>query len=234
LIYFEKVSKLYKKQADRKTKNKTEALLDINLHIKPGEFVIIVGHSGAGKSTLIKLINHEIIPDSGKIFVGGLDYKELKKRDIPYLRRKIGVVFQDFKLLPKKTVYENVSYALEVSGVKDSEIKERVPKILDLVGLTSKVNCFPGELSGGERQRVAIARALVHQPKILIADEPTGNLDPKNSWEIVEILQKINQMGTTIMMTTHNSSIVNKLKKRVISLSGGKIVKDEKMGRYEV
>lgn len=234
MIYFEKVSKLYKKQADRKTKNKTEALLDINLHIKPGEFVIIVGHSGAGKSTLIKLINHEIIPDSGKIFVGGLDYKELKKRDIPYLRRKIGVVFQDFKLLPKKTVYENVSYALEVSGVKDSEIKERVPKILDLVGLTSKVNCFPGELSGGERQRVAIARALVHQPKILIADEPTGNLDPKNSWEIVEILQKINQMGTTIMMTTHNSSIVNKLKKRVISLSGGKIVKDEKMGRYEV
>jgi cell division transport system ATP-binding protein len=234
LIYFEKVSKLYKKQADRKAKNKTEALLDINLHIKPGEFVIIVGHSGAGKSTLIKLINHEIIPDSGKIFVGGLDYKELKKRDIPYLRRKIGVVFQDFKLLPKKTVYENVSYALEVSGVKDTEIKERVPKILDLVGLTSKVNCFPGELSGGERQRVAIARALVHQPKILIADEPTGNLDPKNSWEIVEILQKINQMGTTIMMTTHNSSIVNKLKKRVISLSGGKIVKDEKMGRYEV
>jgi len=229
LIYFEKVSKIYK-QIEGGT---SEALKDITLHIKPAEFVIVVGHSGAGKSTLIKLINREINPDLGKIYVGGLDYSELKKRDIPYLRRKIGVVFQDYKLLPKKTVFENVGYALEVAGIRPKEIKERVPKILELVGLTHKINCFPRELSGGERQRVAIARAIVHQPRILIADEPTGNLDPKTSWEIIEILQKINEMGTTLIMTTHNSQIVNKLKKRVIKLDDGQIVKDEQMGRYE-
>lgn len=229
MIYFEKVSKIYK-QAEGGT---SEALKNITLHIKPGEFVIVVGASGAGKSTLIKLINREIRPDKGKIYVGGLDYGVLKKRDIPYLRRKIGVVFQDYKLLPKKTIFENVAYALEVAGVKNKEIKERVPKILELVGLASKLTCFPRELSGGERQRVAIARALVHQPRILIADEPTGNLDPKTSWEIVEILQKINEMGTTIIMTTHNSHIVNKLKKRVLKLEDGQVVKDEQMGRYE-
>lgn len=229
MIYFEKVSKFYK----AKEGNETEALKNVSLHIKPGEFVSVVGTSGAGKSTMIKLINREIVQDSGQIYVGGLDYKELKKRDIPYLRRKIGVVFQDYKLLPKKTVFENVAYALEVSGVKNKEIRDRVPKILDLVGLSDKINCFPRELSGGERQRVAIARALVHQPRILIADEPTGNLDPKTSWDIIEILIKINQMGTTIIMTTHNSHIVNKLKKRVIKLENGKIVRDEKMGRYE-
>jgi len=229
LIYFEKVSKIYK-QAEGGT---SEALKNVTLHLKPGEFVIAVGESGAGKSTLIKLINREIKPDKGKIFVGGLDYEALKKRDIPYLRRKIGVVFQDYKLLPKKTVFENVGYALEVAGVKTKEIKERVPKILELVGLTPKTNCFPRELSGGERQRVAIARALVHQPRILIADEPTGNLDPKTSWGIVEILRRINEMGTTIIMTSHDSHIVNKLKKRVIRLSDGKIVKDDQMGRYD-
>lgn len=229
MIYFEKVSKIYK-QIEGGT---SEALKNITLHIKPSEFVIIVGHSGAGKSTLIKLINREVKPDMGKIFVGGLDYSELKKRDIPYLRRKIGVVFQDYKLLPKKTVFENVGYALEVAGVKPKEIRQRVPKILELVGLTNKINCFPRELSGGERQRVAIARAIVHQPRILIADEPTGNLDPKTSWEIIEILQKINEMGTTLIMTTHNSHIVNKLKKRVIKIDDGQIIKDEQMGRYE-
>ncbi|MEI6267204.1 MAG: cell division ATP-binding protein FtsE [bacterium] len=228
MIYFEKVSKLYK----TKEGTQSEALDDISLHIKPGEMVSIVGHSGSGKTTLIKLINREIKPDQGKIFIGGLDYDKLKKRDIPYLRRKIGVVFQDYKLLPKKTVFENVAYALEVAGVKVKDIKERVPNILELVGLSDKVNCFPRELSGGERQRVAIARALVHQPRILVADEPTGNLDPKISWDIVEILLKINEMGTTIIMTTHNVTIVNKLKKRVIKLSDGKIVRDEKMGRY--
>jgi cell division transport system ATP-binding protein len=229
MIYFEKVSKVYK----TKEGTTTEALKNVTMHIKPGEFVSVVGSSGAGKSTLIKLINREIMPDMGRIYVGGLDYAELKKRDIPYLRRKIGVVFQDYKLLPKKTVFENVSYALEVAGVKTKEIKDRVPKILELVGLSDKTNCFPGQLSGGERQRVAIARALVHQPRILIADEPTGNLDPKTSWDIIEILIKINEMGTTIIMTTHNSHIVNKLKKRVIKIDDGKIVRDEKMGRYD-
>jgi len=229
MIYFEKVSKLYK----TKEGNQSEALDNVSLHIKPGEMVSIVGHSGSGKTTLIKLINREIKPDQGKIFIGGLDYDQLKKRDIPYLRRKIGVVFQDYKLLPKKTVFENVAYALEVAGVKVKDIKERVPNILELVGLSDKVNCFPRELSGGERQRVAIARALVHQPRILVADEPTGNLDPKISWDIIEILLKINEMGTTIIMTTHNVHIVNKLKKRVIKLSDGKVVRDEKMGRYD-
>lgn len=229
MIYFEKVSKLYK----TKEGTQTEALKNVTMHIKPGEFVSVVGSSGAGKSTLIKLINREILPDNGKIYVGGLDYSELKKRDIPYLRRKIGVVFQDYKLLPKKTVFENVAYALEVAGVKTKEIKDRVPKILELVGLSDKINCFPRELSGGERQRVAIARALVHQPRILIADEPTGNLDPKTSWDIIEILIKINEMGTTVIMTTHNVHIVNKLKRRVIKIDDGKIVRDEKMGRYD-
>lgn len=229
MIYFENVSKLYK----TKEGGQTDALKNVSMHIKPGEFVSVVGTSGAGKSTLIKLINHEIVPDSGRIYVGGLDYAELKKRDIPYLRRKIGVVFQDYKLLPKKTVFENVAYALEVAGVKNKDIADRVPKILELVGLSDKLNCFPRELSGGERQRVAIARALVHQPRILIADEPTGNLDPKTSWDIIEILTKINQMGTTIIMTTHNSQIVNKLKKRVIKIDDGAIVRDEKMGRYD-
>lgn len=229
MIYFEKVSKIYKQIGG----GTSEALKNVTLHIKPAEFVLVVGASGAGKSTLIKLINREIKPDKGKIYVGGLDYTELKKRDIPYLRRKIGVVFQDYKLLPKKTVFENVGYALEVAGIRPKEIKERVPKIIELVGLGNKTNCFPRELSGGERQRVAIARAIVHQPRILIADEPTGNLDPKNSWEIVEILQRINQMGTTVIMTTHNSHIVNKLKKRVIKLADGKMITDEAMGRYE-
>lgn len=230
MIYFDKVSKVYEQGEGKKT----AALKDITLHIKPKEFVIVVGHSGAGKSTLIKAINREIKPEQGKIFVGGIDYDELKQKDIPYLRRKIGVVFQDYKLLPKKTVYENVAYALEVSGIKSKEIKKRVPIILELVGLSDKGKNFPKELSGGERQRVAIARALVHQPRILIADEPTGNLDPRTAWGIIEILLKINQLGTTVVMTTHNQEIVNKLKKRVIALAHGKVAKDQMMGRYEV
>lgn len=230
MIYFDNVTKKYKISENEEV----EAIKDVTLHIKPKEFVIIVGHSGAGKSTLIKLINREIVADSGEVYVGGINYKELKKRDIPYLRRKIGVVFQDYKLLPKKTVFENTAYALEVSGIKSKEIKSRVPKILELVGLEKKEKNFPKELSGGERQRAAIARALVHQPRILIADEPTGNLDPKNAWGIIEILLKINELGATVLMTTHNQDIVNKLKKRVIVLKNGKIFKDEKMGRYEV
>lgn len=230
MIRLDGVTKVYK-QAES---DETRALDHIKLHIKPKEFVLIVGHSGAGKSTLIKLITKEITQDKGKVVIGGIDYKDLKKKDIPYLRRKIGVVFQDYKLLPKKTVFENVAYALEVAGVSTKEIKNRVPKVLDLVNLSNKTNNFPKELSGGERQRVAIARALIHNPRILIADEPTGNLDPKNAWEIIDILQKINQLGTTVLMTTHNQDIVNKLKKRVVVLREGKIVKDQQMGRYEV
>ncbi len=208
------------------------AMSGINLHIQPKEFVTIVGSSGAGKSTLIKLLTREEIQNSGKIIVGGVDYDTIKKRDIPHLRRRIGVVFQDFKLLPNKTVFENVAFALEVAGARNREIKKSVPKVLQLVGLKGKDNNFPHELSGGERQRVAIARALIRQPKILIADEPTGNLDPKNAWEIIELLLKINRFGTTVVLTTHNKEIVNALKRRVITINRGRIVKDEEQGRY--
>lgn len=226
MIRFENVSKVYS--------NKKAAVDDIDLDIKPREFVCIVGHSGAGKSTIIKLINMEEKPTKGKINVGGIDYAKFPKKNIPFLRRKIGIVYQDFKLLPKKNVYENVAYALEVAGVPNKEIKERVPKILQLVGLSRDSKNLPDELSGGERQRVAIARALVHQPKILIADEPTGNLDPKYAWEIVDLLLKINSFGTTVLLTTHNKEIVDNLKKRVITLSKGKIVKDQKVGKYSL
>ncbi|HBG81533.1 TPA: cell division ATP-binding protein FtsE [candidate division CPR2 bacterium] len=226
MIYFEKVTKEYP--------NGTTALKDINLHIKPKEFVTVVGTSGAGKSTLIRCIFMEDRPTYGKIFVGGVDLTSIRKSDIPYLRRKIGVVFQDYKLLPQKTVFENVSFALEASGMPAKEIKNRVPKILQLVGLAEKHNNFPNELSGGEQQRVAIARAVVRQPKILIADEPTGNLDPKNAWEIIDLLLKINQYGTTVVMTTHNKDIVNAIKKRVITINQGRVSKDQEVGRYTI
>lgn len=227
MIYLENVTKEFGK--------KMKALDGVTLHIRPKEFVTIVGRSGAGKSTLIKLITKEEKPNDGNIFVGGINYNELKNKDIPYIRRKIGVVFQDFKLLPKKTVYENISYALEVAGVKGAEIKERVPKILDIVGLSTKAKNFPDELSGGEQQRVAIARALVHQPKILIADEPTGNLDPKTAWGIMELLLKINEQGgRTVVLTTHNADIVDKLKKRVVTLKDGKVISDQKHGSYKI
>jgi cell division transport system ATP-binding protein len=193
-----------------------------------------VGSSGAGKSTLVKLINMEESPTEGKIEVGGIDYDKFPKKNIPFLRRKIGIVYQDFKLLPKKNVYENVAYALEVSGVRGKEIKDRVPKILQIVGLLKHSKDYPDELSGGERQRVAIARALVHQPSILIADEPTGNLDPKNAWEIIDLLQKINSFGTTVLLTTHNKDIVNNLKKRVVTIAKGRISKDQKIGKYSL
>lgn len=226
MIKFEHVSKKYS--------NKKVALEDINLEIKPREFVCVVGHSGAGKSTIIRLINMEEKPTEGKINVGGIDYTKFPKRNIPFLRRKIGIVYQDFKLLPKKSVFENVAYALEVAGISNKEIRERVPKIIQLVGLTKNSRCLPDELSGGERQRVAIARALVHQPKILIADEPTGNLDPKNAWEIIDLLLKINSFGTTVLLTTHNKEIVDSLKKRVITISKGKIIKDQQVGKYTI
>ncbi len=194
----------------------------------------MVGSSGAGKSTLIRLLIKEEMPTSGKIIVGSVDYDTIDKANIPYLRRRIGVVFQDFKLLPNLTVYENVAFALEVSGVRTREIKRAVPKILQLVGLSEKSHHYPGEISGGEKQRTAIARALIRNPKILIADEPTGNLDPKNSWDIIELLLKINRFGTTVVLTTHNKDIVDALKKRVITLNRGRIVKDEKIGKYSL
>lgn len=220
---------------DRVTKNynrRGTALKSISLHVEPKEFVIIVGPSGAGKSTLLKLLTREEKPTSGKIIVGGIDYERLKDKNIPLLRRKIGVVFQDFKLLPNKTVFENVSFALEVVGMGNKEIKHTIPKVLDIVGLTGKENNYPGELSGGERQRVAIARAIARQPKILIADEPTGNLDPKHAWDVIRVLEKINRYGTTVILTTHNQDIVNKLHRRVITIKDGQIASDHAGGSY--
>jgi len=222
---------------DRVTKNygksNKPALNRASIHVGAGEFVIIVGTSGAGKSTLLKLLTREEKPSSGKIVVGGIDYDNLKDKHIPLLRRKIGVVFQDFKLLPNRTVFENVAFALEIAGMTNREIKATVPKVIELVGLKGKEKHFPYQLSGGERQRVAIARAVVRQPKILIADEPTGNLDPKHSWDIVRLLEKINKYGTTVILTTHNVEIVNKLKRRVITIDHGKITSDQARGSYK-
>src|SRR5690606_22831097 len=209
------------------------ALDRVNLHVQAKEFVIIVGPSGAGKSTFLKLLTREERPNSGKIVVGGIDYEHLKDKRIPLIRRKIGVVFQDFKLLPNKTVYENVAFALEIVGASNKEIKYTIPRVLTIVGLSGKETNDPWELSGGERQRVAIARAIARQPKILIADEPTGNLDPKHAWDVIRVLEKINQYGTTVLLTTHNQDIVNKLKRRVITISGGKIVSDRARGEYK-
>lgn len=225
MILMDRVSKIYKQGL-------RPALDKATLHIAPREFAIIVGASGAGKSTLLKLLTREEKPSNGKIVVGGIDYDTLDDRDVPLLRRKIGVVFQDFKLLPNRTVFENVALSLEISGATNREIKTNVPKILELVGLRGKGKSFPRQLSGGERQRVAIARAMVRQPKILIADEPTGNLDPKNSWEIVRLLTKINKFGTTVVLITHSTEIVNRLNTRVITLDNGKVVSDVANGGY--
>lgn len=204
----------------------------ISLHVEPKEFVIIIGASGAGKSTLLKLLTREEKPSSGKIVVGGIDYDKLKDRDIPLLRRKIGTVFQDFKLLPNKNVFENVAFALEIVGMSNREINHTVPRVLDIVGLKGKEKRMTMELSGGERQRVAIARAVVRQPKILIADEPTGNLDPKHAWDVIRVLEKINKYGTTVILTTHNQEIVNKLRRRVVTIKEGKILSDRANAEY--
>jgi cell division transport system ATP-binding protein len=224
MILLDRVTKIY---------NKTNVALDrVSLHVEPKEFVVIVGASGAGKSTFLKLLTREERPNSGKIVVGGIDYEHLKDKKIPLIRRKIGVVFQDFKLLPNKTVFENVAFALEIVGASNNEIKHTVPRVLAIVGLKDKEKQYPRQLSGGERQRVAIARAIARQPKILIADEPTGNLDLKNAWDVIKVLEKINKYGTTVLLTTHNQEIVNKLKRRVITIDGGKIVSDKAQGRY--
>ena len=211
------------------------ALDNVSLHIEPHEFVFLVGKSGAGKSTLIKMITKEEQPDSGKIIVGGIDLDYVKKRHIPHYRRRLGVVFQDYKLLPTRTVFENVAFALEIAGMSNREIQKTVPKVLELVGLADKAHKFPTHLSGGEQQRVSIARSVARQPKILIADEPTGNLDKLTRKEIIELLQRINDFGTTILVTTHDETIVNHLSKRVITLKNGRIVNDQKQhGVYKL
>jgi cell division transport system ATP-binding protein len=227
MILLDRVTKTYGKVA-------TPALDRISLHVEPKEFVIVVGQSGAGKSTLLKLLTREERPTSGKIIVGGIDYDKLRDRDIPLLRRKIGVVFQDFKLLPNRTVFENVAFALEIVGATNHEIHATVPKVLDIVNLRGKEKRMPLELSGGERQRVAIARAIVRQPKILIADEPTGNLDPKHAWDVIKVLEKINHYGTTVLLTTHNQDIVNKLKRRVVTIQHGQIASDRDRAEYKI
>ncbi|MFA6285121.1 MAG: cell division ATP-binding protein FtsE [Parcubacteria group bacterium] len=212
----------------------TVALDDISFIIQKEEFVSLVGHSGAGKSTLLKLLYAEEKPTSGGIFFNDEDISELTPKQLPFYRRRIGTVFQDFKLLPKKTLFENVAFALEVSDHSDKEIRELVPQILEIVGLAHKTDSYPREISGGEQQRVAIARALVHRPPLIIADEPTGNLDPISSWGIIQLLLKINKLGTTVLLATHNKDIVNRLKKRVITLDQGKIIRDHSKGRYAI
>lgn len=225
MILLDRVTKKY-------VRSEGTALDRISLHVEPKEFVIVIGQSGAGKTTLLRLLTREERPTSGKIIIGGIDYDKLKDKDIPLLRRKIGVVFQDFKLLPNKTVYENVAFALEIVGVSNREIRHTVPKVLDIVNLKGKEDRMPRQLSGGERQRVAIARAIVRQPRILIADEPTGNLDPKHAWDVIKVLEKINRYGTTVLLTTHNRDIVDKLKRRVVVIQGGKVTSDRANAGY--
>ncbi|HAU65951.1 MAG: ABC superfamily ATP binding cassette transporter, ABC protein [Candidatus Uhrbacteria bacterium GW2011_GWF2_39_13] len=226
MIRFKNVSKLYPPNV--------VGLDCVSLHVQPGEFVSIVGKSGTGKSTLAKLLFAEERPTRGVIEIGGWDITHIHDRDIPLLRRQIGVVFQDFKLLQKKTVYENVAFALQVAGVFPRRIREVVPQVLDIVNLGNKLARYPKQLSGGEQQRVAIARALVHSPKMLIADEPTGNLDTLNSREIMDLLKKINEFGTTIVLVTHDREMVNRLRRRVITLEDGKIISDVEEGRYKL
>ncbi len=213
-------------------KTGTVALYDANLSIKKGEFVFVIGASGSGKSTLIKMLYREEKPDRGSIIIGGINVAKLRNRKVYVLRRKLGVVFQDFKLLPKLTVYENVAFAMEALGYDKREIHKRVIEVLDLVGLKSVVRKYPDQISGGEQQRVAIARAIVNRPKLLICDEPTGNLDPDTSMEIMKVLENINAMGTTIVMATHDRDIVDRMQKRVILLDHGKIIKDLEKGSY--
>lgn len=212
--------------------NGAKALNDISLTIQKGEFVFLVGPSGAGKTTLIKVIFREEIPTRGQVLFNGKNVSRLKGREIPYLRRKIGMVFQDFRLLPQKSVYENVAFALEVTGASGKIIRSRVPEVLQQVGLAEKSRMFPSQLSGGEQQRVCIARAIVNKPALLIADEPTGNLDPDTSWELMNLLSEINKSDTTIIMATHAREIVDSMKRRVIALSDGRISRDEESGVY--
>ena len=225
MIHMKNVKKIYDDTG-------TIALENINLDVKKGEFVFLVGPSGAGKSTFIKLLLREVVPDEVVLTVNGRDVIRMSKKDVPYLRRGLGVIFQDYRLLPDKTVYENVAFAMQVIEAPRRLIQRNVNNVLEIVGLRDKYKCFPNQLSGGEQQRVAIARAIVNNPTILIADEPTGNLDPETSWEIMDIFLKINAAGTTILMATHDKEIVNVMKKRVIAIEDGHIVRDEMRGRY--
>jgi cell division transport system ATP-binding protein len=222
--------KLFNVYKSYKTGN--PVLKDVNLHIKPGEFVSIVGQSGSGKTTLVKVLIGEERVDEGKVVIGGWDITKLNKREVPDLRRQIGVIFQDFKLLPKKTLFENVAYALEVCGQPTKRIRAIVPHVLKIVGLEEKMGRYPHEVSGGEKQRTAIARALVHSPKVLLADEPTGNLDAINANEITDLLLHINKFGTTVVLVSHNKEIINRLNKRVIVIDNGMVVSDRERGKY--
>jgi cell division transport system ATP-binding protein len=225
MIEFKKISKFY---------GDCEALKDITFTVRPKEFVSVVGRSGAGKTTLLKLLLKEEEPSEGEILVDGRNIGQLKKKEVPIYRRKIGAVFQDFKLLANKTAYENIAFAMEAAGRTEEEIVIDVPQILNLVELSDKANNFPYQLSGGEKQRVAIGRALVHKPDILMADEPTGNLDPLHTWDIIRLLGRINELGTTVILATHDREIINALGRRVISLDRGRLIRDEENGRYIV
>jgi cell division transport system ATP-binding protein len=226
MLYFDKVSKEYE--------NGNRVLDDISVTINKGELVSVVGHSGAGKTTLIKLLLAEEAPTEGTVSFNSDDIHNLRGKDMMHYRRKIGVVFQDFRLIPNKTAYENVAFAMEAAGKHDDEIAEDVPHVLDLVDLKTKMHHFPHQLSGGEQQRVAIARAIINRPEIIIADEPTGNLDPLNTYDIVQILKKINDLGTTVILTTHNKGIVDSLGRRVLTMENGRIVRDQKSGRFTI
>jgi len=225
MIYFDNVSKIY-------NEGRSIALNEVTFQVAPNEFVSIVGHSGAGKTTLLKMLIAEDRPTHGQVFFESLDIHTISKSSLPQYRRKIGTVFQDFKLLPHKTAYENIAFAMEANGRTDDEISENVPQALELVDLADKAWNFPDELSGGEKQRVAIARAIVNQPDIIIADEPTGNLDPIATYEVVQILKKINDLGTTVIMTTHNKGVIDALGRRVITMDEGRIVRDDVEGKY--
>lgn len=226
MIYFDRVSKIYSNH------EKQVALEDISFTISPGELVSVVGHSGAGKTTLLKLVLGEERPTEGDVFFESLRIPDLSRKEITNVRRRIGMIFQDFRLLPQKTAYENITFAMEAAGRSDKEVRQDAAHVLDLVGLQHKLYNFPHELSGGEKQRVAIARAIVNQPDVIIADEPTGNLDPINTYEIIEILKKINEMGKTVILTTHNKGVIDALGRRVITLDSGRIIRDDKNGRY--
>ena len=224
MIYYDKVTRIYP--------DKSIALEDVSFGVEPKEFVTIVGHSGAGKTTLMKMLIAEDRPTKGSVFFESVDIGKLSKKEVSKLRRRIGTVFQDFRLIPGKTVYENIAFAMEATGRKDAEIASDVPHVLELVDLGHKIWNFPKELSGGERQRVAIARAIVTQPDIILADEPTGNLDPTSTYEIIRILQKINELGTTVILTTHNKGVVDTVKGRVLTMEKGRIARDDKDGKY--
>lgn len=227
MISFQKITKIYQSGS-----RPIIAVKDVSFEVRPQEFVSIVGRSGAGKTTLLKLLLAEEKPSSGTIMFEDQDVHKIKRAELPNLRRNIGVIFQDYKLLPSKTTYENIAYVMEIMGASDVDIANDVARVLDLVGLSDRAYSFPEELSGGEKQRAAIARALIHRPQVILADEPTGNLDPYHTREIIKLLAKVNQLGTTVILATHNQEIINTLERRVITLDAGKVIRDEERGRF--